>query len=175
MGLFGKKKKEEPIELGFGFPAASKVKEDVGAELPPPPEAKEPEEVMPKPVPEAPKEPAPAPVAPVTPQAPAKPEIKPMPPLEPKPIIPRTMPEEVRAPEITELRPHVFLKIENYREVMNSIDRIASHLKDLKRSIENLKEMEEKESLKIKDSESVLNELDAIAKRFDKIFTNPAK
>lgn len=80
-----------------------------------------------------------------------------------------------RMPEITELRPHVFLKIDKYREVMGSIDRISSQLRNLKKTVENLKDLEEKESLKIKDSESILNELDTIAKRFDKIFSNPAK
>jgi len=178
MALFGKKKKEEPAELGFGFPAGSKEKENLGTGLPPPPEAKPPEErmeaprVMPAPTPEVPRAPTPKPIMapkPITLAAPA---------IEPKPIIPRTMPEEVmapRTPEITTLRPHVFLKIDKYKEVMSSIDRISSQLKDLKRGLENLKDLEEKESLKIKDSETILNELDSIAKRFDKIFTNPAK
>ena len=171
MGLFGKKKKEEPPEsLGFGFPATEKEKEIEGVTSLTPPPPKEP--IAPEPIaaPE-PEMPAPKPMAP----APARAMPEPM--LEPRPA-PTAMPEEImapRAPTITKLRPHVFLKINKYKEVMSSIDRVMNHIKDLKKSLDNIRDIEEKEALKIKESESVLNSLEEVAGVFDKIFSNPEK
>ena len=58
---------------------------------------------------------------------------------------------------------------------MANIDKILDYLKDLKSLLKNLKEIEEKEQTKIKESEETLLKLDEIAKTFDKIFTNPEK
>jgi len=191
MALFGKKKKkEEPESLGFGFPAAEKRKEIEGVtsfnqNMPPaPPKTAAPEQpapttpktAMPAPPPAMPT-PAPieAPAATAAPAIPAKPTG---PTLEKRPVVPMAMPEEIqapRAPSIQRLRPHVFLKISKYKEVMGSIDKIMAHVKDLKKSLSNMKEIEEKESMKIKESEALLVKLEQVATTFDKIFSSPEK
>lgn len=196
MALFGKKKGNEPADLGFGFPAGNtpNAQERLEFDMPSLPGE---EKIMPEPVPEASvmqqqqsaptyqqanapqyQQPRVAPAPVMMPQPQIAPVQQPDLSLEPRPVIPRAMPEDImppRAPEITTLRPHIFLKIDKYKEVMGNIDRINTMLRDLKRTLDNLKEMEEKESLKIKDSDAVLMEMDAIAKRFDQIFTNPTK
>lgn len=202
MALFGKKKKKEDDvkKLGFGFPATEKKRESdregitpITKPVPPPPEAapRQPA-AQPQPVraPEAParqlpppeptKAPAPAPTpapapAPRTPAPAVKPEVKPV--LEARPAAP-TMPERIeapRAPAISKLRPHVFLKISKYKEVMSNIDKIMEHIKGLKSSLKNIKEVDEKESIKIKESDELLVKLENVAKVFDKIFSNPEK
>ncbi|MBD3312119.1 hypothetical protein GF352_01535 [archaeon] len=205
MALFGKKKKKEDDvkKLGFGFPATEKRQESdregitpITKPVPPPPEpapqprqpavqpqpVRAPEASRPLPPPEPAKAPAPAPTpapkpAPVprTPAPAAKPEVKPV--LEARPAAP-TMPEKIeapRAPAISKLRPHVFLKISKYKEVMSNIDKIMEHIKGLKSSLKNIKEVDEKESIKIKESDELLVKLENVAKVFDKIFSNPEK
>jgi len=165
MGLFGKKK-EKAEELSFGFPGSERASADeLPGILPPPPMPGEKRELPPKPL-ELPQ--APAPIRPV----PVKPII------ERVPEEVQVSPEEVlppREPVIREIRPHVFLKIDKYKEVMTSIDRMAAQIRDLTRSLENLKDIEDKELVKLKDTEATLIELNNIANAFDKIFSNPAK
>lgn len=205
MALFGKKKKEDvDVEsLGFGFPATDKKRTEDDREgitpirkaaPPPPPEPvrapKAPAQPMPPPeaTPKAKPAQAPAPTpAPPAPraQAPpaekvprqpaAKPEIEPV--LEARPPA-ATRPEAIegpRAPAISKLRPHVFLKISKYKEVMSSIDKIMEHIKGLKNSLKNIKEIDEKEAIKIKQSDELLAKLEEVARVFDKIFSNPEK
>ena len=190
MGLFGKKKEEEPEILGFGFPAAEKRKEVEGVtSLAPPPPPEEPITAAPPTAPTAPIEPAapkpglkPEPITPTAPEpmqaAPQPKAAEGLPSLERRPIMPMTMPEEIeapRAPSIQRLRPHVFLKISKYKEVMSSIDKVMSHIKDLKKTLSNIKDVEEKEAIKIKESEALLLKLEEVAGVFDKIFSSPEK
>ncbi len=188
MALFGKKKKEDltPDSLSFGFPAAEK-KKDIRLTTPPAPPEIKPEapqpvqntqQIQPIPVPEQPPQTQPQAPPQVQPQ-PVMEQPRPVEPvLEKRPIIPMTMPEEIkapRAPSIQKLRPHVFLKISKYKEVMSSIDRIMDHIKDLKKTLKNMKEVEEKETLKLKESDGIILKLEEVANVFDKIFSNPEK
>lgn len=189
MGLFGKKKEEvTPESLGFGFPASER-REELDLELPDAPESESnfnelppapvqkqvPPQMMQQPMMAQQQRPAPVPI-PVMAQ-PMQPRQD-LPVLEERPVVPMTMPEDIqgpRAPPIQRLRPHVFLKISKYKEVMTSIDRVMSYLKDLKRSLKGIQEVEEKELIKIKESDDLLMRLEEIAGVFDKIFSNPEK
>ncbi len=177
MGLFGKKKKEiNPEDVNFGFPATSQRREvepvtpPLPNEQPLPPPIQKPTIPQPQPI-QMPQQPQPQPVQQPQPQ----PEL---PKLAERPVVPVTTPDEIDAPSapvIQKLRPHVFLKISKYKEVMSSIDRILIHIKDLKKSLRNMKEVEEKEAQRIKDNEDLLIKLEEIANTFDKIFSNPEK
>jgi hypothetical protein len=111
-----------------------------------------------------------------------RPQPMQMQPMEPalasRPVSPMTMPEEIespKAPAIQRLRPHVFLKISKYKEVMTSIDKITNYIKDLKKSLKNIRDAEEKEITKVKENDDVLLKLDEIASVLDRIFSNPEK
>ena len=172
MALFGRKKKEEEVpELEFGFPA-SKQRERVEGVTPITPV--EPEDLKPKAMPELePIEPAPGPPT-VPKMAPPEPmDLEPD--LEEEDLEEPMMRERIRAPPIRALRPHVFLKISKYREVLNSIDEVMDHIKGLKKSLKNIHEVEEKEAVRIKESEDILAKLEEVARTFDRIFSAPEK
>jgi len=190
MGLFDRKKKDDvtPESLGFGFPATEKRREVEGItpmappapgeapapKAPAPAAQQAPIMPAPEPIQAKPAQPLPMPAPEPIAEAPAKA----FPALEARPMVPVTMPEDIqapRAPTIQKLRPHVFLKISKYKEVMSSIDSVMNHIKDLKKSLGNVRDIEEKESIKIKESESVLAKLEEVASVFDKIFSNPEK
>ncbi|HLE06416.1 MAG TPA: hypothetical protein VI790_03610 [Candidatus Nanoarchaeia archaeon] len=190
MGLFGKKKEEvTPESLGFGFPASER-RDSLDLELPDAPESESNfNELPPAPMPkQAPSQmmqqqpmmaqqqrPAPVPIPVMAQSMQARQDL---PTLEERPVMPMTMPEDIqgpRAPPIQRLRPHVFLKISKYKEVMTSIDRVMNYIKDLKRSLKGIQEVEEKELIKIKESDDLLMRLEEIAGVFDKIFSNPEK
>jgi hypothetical protein len=169
MALFGKKKKEEEVpELEFGFPASRK-RERVEGVTPITPV--EPEDLETPGMPELEPIEPPGSLPPIPKMAPPKP-MKPEPemgaPKEPRP-------ERIRTPPIRALRPHVFLKISKYREVLNSIDEVMDHIKDLRKSLKNIHEVEEKEAVRIKESEDILAKLEEVAKTFDRIFSSPEK
>lgn len=179
IALFKKKKEElKPEELGFGFPAAEKRKELESTLAPPaPPRPPEEEPMMPPAPPRPPQEPMEPRQVPVTPVVPPTRMRMEMPEVEGRPVS-KVMPEEVmplREPIIKRVRPHVFLKISKYKEVMTSIDDIINLLRSLKKSLTSVKDIDEKEEMKIKESEEVLTKLEGIARRFDQIFSNPEK
>src|SRR3989339_1448982 len=178
MGLFGKKKEEvTPESLGFGFPASER-RDSLDLELPDAPESESNfYELPPAPMPkQAPSQmmqqqpmmaqqqrPAPVPIPVMAQSMQARQDL---PTLEERPVMPMTMPEDIqgpRAPPIQRLRPHVFLKISKYKEVMTSIDRVMNYIKDLKRSLKGIQEVEEKELIKIKESDDLLMRLEEIA------------
>jgi len=190
MALFGKKKEEKREPLSFGFPASEQRRspdfdlDEMPSERPELPElpAPQPRSFEAKPMELRPRErPVQQPQEMQLPELP-RPQPMQMQPMEPalasRPVSPMTMPEEIespKAPAIQRLRPHVFLKISKYKEVMTSIDKITNYIKDLKKSLKNIRDAEEKEITKVKENDDVLLKLDEIASVLDRIFSNPEK
>ncbi|MFA5406437.1 MAG: hypothetical protein WC307_03730 [Candidatus Nanoarchaeia archaeon] len=188
MALFGKKKEEKTEPLSFGFPATERRRQ-TDFEMPDMlSEAEYSSEPAPQPRPfEAkPMEIRDAPIQRSLPPMPQRelpePALMRPAPAEPalfsRPVSPMTMPEEIQepsAPAIQRLRPHVFLKISKYKEVMTSIDKITNHIRDLKKSLKNIRDAEEKEVAKVKENDEVLLKLEEIAGVLDRIFSNPEK
>lgn len=196
MGLFSKKKGKEGEGFDFGFPQEGGMppimqrrREDMASM----PSAEETE--MPPKLPELKRE-LPPPPPRMLPKLEAreeveeeaevkKPELKPIKIIK-KPVIEeevteraeRAMPEEISAPKIPEIsiiRPHIYLKIDKYKQVMQSIDKFNTQINSIKRTIETIKDLSQKEDHKIKETETVLAEIEQVINMLDKIFTTPEK
>lgn len=139
-----------------------------GPSLPPLPrfptlrEGPKPEVAIPKP-PEFPKTPSPPPKV--------VPEEDVMIPLyEPA----REMPE-IKPPSkpVMAVKPYIFVKVTQYKEVLESIDKVKDMLAEVKQTIADIRRFEAQETAKLQVCESIAVQISQIIEFFDKTFTGP--
>ncbi len=150
--MFFKKKKEFPME----------EKEEVLKDVPEPVPApfRSPEELLPPKLPEIPKPPQPMEFGEVKVPQP-KPEVPELPKIEPKPI----------APKIIE-KPHVFIKVEKYKEVMKKLGELADNIQRISDELNTLEAMEAQEKARIDEAENTIKRMNEIIKFLDETFRN---
>jgi hypothetical protein len=134
--------------------------------LPPLPgynEPKKEEPMVPKPVEDAPVIKPPA--VPVSPE-----DDKMIPLYEPPKDVPQIKPP---TKPVMAVKPHVFVKVDQYKEVLGSIDRIKDMLTEMKQTISDIKRFEAQESAKLQVCDSIANQITSVVEFFDKTFTRP--
>ncbi len=168
------KKKEE------NFPAEEKAEilkgEEDFPELPPLPEFKEgfrsPEELRPhfeQKLPELPKPPIlPAPQQPPMPQ----PEPLQMPKPKPMGVEISRMPSEFGPVPKIKGAPHIYIRIDKYKDVIKAIQDIGKQIKATKEDLEEIHEISESERDKIKEAAEVLLKIEKLLSYLDKTFTS---
>ncbi len=146
--MFFKKKKEFPME----------EKEEVLKDVPEPVPApfKSPEELFPPKLPEIPK----------IPKQPEFGEVK----------IPKVEPVNVPVekhfePKIIE-KPHVFIKVEKYKEVMKKLGELADNIQKISDELNTLEAMEAQEKAKIDEAENTIKRMNEIIRFLDETFKN---
>ena len=114
---------------------------------------------------------------------PPKPQIPPFQPPEPLPMPkPEPMgleePKEVIKPKsefgpLPKVKgmPHIYIRIDKYKEVMSTIKRLGEEIKATKEDLEEIHEISESERNKIKEAAEVLLEIEKLLSYLDKTFT----
>jgi hypothetical protein len=137
----------------------------------------------------------PLPKLPQIPKAklPAKPEVIPKPPETapiPKPLTIQVSPDDdkmiplyeptkdvpkIKPPSkpVMAVKPHVFVKVAQYKEVLGSIDRIKDMLTEMKQTIADIRRFETQEAAKLQICESITNQISTVVEFLDKTFTRP--
>ncbi|MCW1301163.1 MAG: hypothetical protein QW507_02650 [Candidatus Nanoarchaeia archaeon] len=169
MAIFNvfKKKKEE-----IKFPSESVI-----PAFPKPPEALPPRPQPPQPQPTPPfpgrEFPSPEPLQqpeqkPAVPMAPLPEKIPPLPPLP-----------EIKLPELPEIgierraKPSIYIKVSKYRELLASLEKLRTSLRDLKKALEEYEYARAQEDEKLAACSENLRRIEDILKFFDQVFTQP--
>jgi hypothetical protein len=105
-----------------------------------------------------------------------------MPPPKPepkaKPVVPRPrveMPDikPPTRPPIAAIKPHIFMKIDRYKEVVDTIDKLKDEVSDIKRSVKNLEELDMRSSEKVKAVETIVEKMSELVTFFERSFSTP--
>ena len=144
--VFFKKKEEK-------FPKEEKEEILKGIPLPPPPSPMG-FETLPKPV-EHPTEFKP-------PEELMPPQLPEVPKIVPKPKV-----------EIPLEKPHVFIKIEKYEDVMKKLKNLADEIQGISVELNSLESLGEEEKNKIGEAKRLINEMEDIIKFLNQTFTKP--
>lgn len=135
---------------------------------------------FPKPGPEFPKPeplqmPKPEPAAPEFKSGPGLPGPPPLPKRVEKKKLPVELPEITppKRPEITSVKPHLFVKIDKYREVVDSISKLKSELNDIRKTLRDLESLDSQSMEKLKASETITNKIGELVTFFEQSFTAP--
>ena len=148
--MFFKKKEEN-------FPKDEKDEILKGVQLPPPPSPMKTFETLPD----------------VKPQ-----EFKPTEFRPPEELVPPKLPEVskppvIPKPEIHLEKPHVFIKIEKYEEVMRKLKTLADEIQNISMELDSLQTMGEEEKKKVNEAKSLVFEMEDILKFLNETFTKP--
>ncbi|MCD6575931.1 MAG: hypothetical protein J7K73_02095 [Nanoarchaeota archaeon] len=180
--FFKKKEKDFPAEE-----KAEVLNEDELPNLPPLPEPpkedsfgkgfRSPEELKPPTLPQLPELPKP-PMLPHPPEPPT--ELPPFKAPEPLPI-PQPKPAGVEMKIKSEFgpvpkvkgAPHIYIRIDKYKEVMNTIKELGEEIKATKQDLEEIHEISENERDKIKEAAEVLLQIEKLLSYLEKTFTSP--
>jgi hypothetical protein len=122
--------------------------------------------------------PRPEPAAPKISSEGSSPGLPGPPPL-PKRIENKKLPVELpeitppKRPEITSVKPHLFVKIDKYREVVDSISKLKSELIDIRKTLRDLESLDSQSLEKLKASETITNKIGELVNFFEQSFTAP--
>ena len=145
--MFFKKKEEK-------FPKEEKEEILKGVQLPPPPSPMG-FETLPSPKPSF------------------KPEFKPpeelMPPKLPE--VPKIVPKP--KVEIPLEKPHVFIKVEKYEEVMKRLKNLADEIQGISVELDSLESLGEEEKSKMEEAKKLVSEMEDILRFLNETFTKP--
>ena len=105
------------------------------------------------------------------------PEIKPSEFRPPEELIPPKLPEvpkiTVPKPEIPTEKPHVFIKVEKYEEVMKKLKSLADEMQNISMELNSLESMGEEERKKIEESKNLVKDMQDILHFLNETFTKP--
>ena len=71
------------------------------------------------------------------------------------------------------IKPHLFVKIDKYREVVDSITKLKSELNDIRKTLRDLESLDSQSMEKLKASETITNKIGELITFFEQSFTAP--
>ena len=71
------------------------------------------------------------------------------------------------------MRPHLFVKIDKYREVVDSVQKLKSELTDIKKTLRDLENLDSESIEKLKACETITNKITELITFFEQSFTAP--
>lgn len=152
-------------------PPEPKIEERLGPKLPPLPKLPQiPKAKLPtksKTIP-ALSEISPIPKPPAIPVSPEDDKMIPL--YEPPKEVPRIKPP---SKPVMAVKPHVFVKVAQYKEVLGSIDRIKDMLTEMKQTIADIRRFEAQEAAKLQVCDSITNQISTVVEFLDKTFIRP--
>jgi hypothetical protein len=96
---------------------------------------------------------------------------EPLPMQKPQPMAPELPKSEFgEVPKIKKM-PHIYIRIDKYKEVMNTIKNLGEQIRATKSDLEDIHEISENEREKIKEAAEVLLEIEKLLNYLDKTFT----
>ena len=105
---------------------------------------------------------------------PPLPEPLQMPKPKPQPLtIPKQVPEIRRPPARMVARPHVFLKVSSYKEIMDSLEEMNKQVGKIRNIVKEFEEVSRQEEQKLKIFEYVISKLNRDLLKVEGIFTEP--
>jgi hypothetical protein len=69
--------------------------------------------------------------------------------------------------------PHIYIRVNKYKEVMNAVDSLKEQISNTKNDLEEIHSISESEREKIRESASVLLEIEKLLSYLEKTFTSP--
>jgi len=123
----------------------------------------------------APQQPPRPPQFPANFPKPPMPEPLQMPKPGPKPLtIPRRSPmPDIRPPQRMSTRPHVFLKISSYKEIMGSLEEMNKQVGKIRNIVREFSDISRQEDQKLRVFADVISKLNEKLLKVEGIFTDP--
>jgi hypothetical protein len=78
-----------------------------------------------------------------------------------------------RRPEISSVKPHLFVKIDKYNEVIDSVQKLKSELTEIRKTLRDLEALDTESMEKLKASETITNKITELITFFEQSFTAP--
>ena len=107
-------------------------------------------------------------------------EVKPSEFRPPEELIPPKLPDVQNVPKIVPKphieiheKPHVFIKVEKYEEVMKKLKDLADEIQNISMELSALESMGEEEKGKIEDAKKLVVDMEDILKFLNETFTKP--
>ena len=86
---------------------------------------------------------------------------------------PEPIPTPAPKPKPVAVKPHIYVKIEKYQEVMNAVAEIGKQIEETRKELESIEEMNIREKAKIEEAKAVLNKMKELINVLNGIFVEP--
>lgn len=78
-----------------------------------------------------------------------------------------------KRPQISTVKPHLFVKIDKYREVVDSVQKLKSELADIRKTLKDLENLDSQSIEKLKACGTITNKITELIAFFEQSFTAP--